>query len=651
MKKYENVLSPIRIGSLTLKNRIESAPSNTGNGTVEGFFTPESVAYFEMKAKGGAAIVTIGESNVHRKTGVAHGRMPNLDDPDILPSLIRTTDAIHKHGSFASIQLIHPGRRANKDYYDGTVYGPSSGEPLFAGPIVEMDEEIIEEVVNAFGDAAEMAKLGGCDMVMIHGAHGWLLHQFLSPLNNFRTDRFGGSLENRARLSLMVIDNIRKKCGSDFPIEFRLSGSEYVEGGLTIDDMVEFSKMIDGKVDIIHVSSCTFHNPATNTHMFPSAFHNRGINVPLAEAIKKVVKTPVAVVGGINNPDLMEEIIAKGKADIVALGRPLLADPYLPKKLLRNQADDITKCIRCLVCLSGDFVPYIKYPLRSLKCSINPIIGREQEVLFKKPSIKQPKKVLIIGGGLAGLQAAITACDRGHEVMLCEKSDKLGGIINLMEDISFKKDLRSVKDVLIKRVMERAIKVMLNTEVTPDMIEYLNPDVVVAAIGGSTKLPAIEGIKSNNVILATEISKKEDLIGDKVVIIGGGMTGCEEAVYLAQRGKELTVIGRRPDVIIDGAYLYREALLNEMKKYEIEIVTNTECKSIDERGVMARHKNGTETLYECDTIIIATGLNPKSEEVDSFRKYDLEFYNIGDSLKSRKVLDAIRSGYDIGMTI
>ncbi|EFQ22485.1 NADH:flavin oxidoreductase/NADH oxidase [Aminomonas paucivorans DSM 12260] len=305
MNPYPHLFSPVRIGGLTARNRIESAPGSMGDLTPEGYLTRENVAAYEVKAGGGAAIVTIGESNVHTKTGKAHGRMVPLDDDEVLPSLINTTDAIKHHGALASIELIHPGRRANPRYYDGPIYGPSAGMGPLGVPVTELDEEHIEEIVEAFGDAAEMAKLGGVDLCMVHAGHGWLLHQFLSPLNNQRTDRFGGSLENRGRFALLVLENIKKKCGADFPVEFRISGSELTPGGFDLDDMVAFAGMLDGKLDLLNVSDGTFHVPSTNTTMVPSMFLPHGCNAYLAAAIKKGVRhTKVAALGWVTKPIL-----------------------------------------------------------------------------------------------------------------------------------------------------------------------------------------------------------------------------------------------------------------------------------------------------------------------------------------------------------
>lgn len=282
MNKYEKLFTPIRIGNRILKNRIEAAPAALSNLTPEGYFTDQNIATFERKAKGGPAIVNMGEARIDLKTGISHKLCLALDDDGVLPSLLMATDAIKRHNAIPAVELIHPGGRTNPEYYDGTIWAPSAHKGHLGKDYTELDEETINYIVERFGDAAEMAMYGGVEMIMIHGGHGWLIHEFLSPLHNQRTDKFGGSLENRARFALMVIENIRKKC-PNLIIEFRMSGTEYVEGGLTIEDQVEFAKLIDGKVDLIHVSSGSFHYPETNQKMFPNMFMPHGCNVQYSE--------------------------------------------------------------------------------------------------------------------------------------------------------------------------------------------------------------------------------------------------------------------------------------------------------------------------------------------------------------------------------
>ena len=652
MNSYPHLFSPIKIGSLTARNRIESAPISMGDLTPEGYLTRENVAAYEVKARGGAAIVNVGESNVHTRTGKAHGRMIPLDDEEVLASLINTTDAIKRHGAIASIELIHPGRRANPRYFDGDTYGPTGGPGLFGKPVLELSEDLIEEIVEAFGDAAEMAQLGGMDMCMVHGGHGWLVHQFLSPLNNQRTDRFGGSLENRARFALMIVDNIRAKCGPDFPIEFRISGSELTPGGFDLDDMMEFGKMVDGKIDLLNVSDGTFHVPSTNTTMVPSMFLPHGCNVYLAEGIKKVVKeTKVSALGGIGDPQMMEDIISQGKADMVAVGRALIADPDLPRKAKAGRSSDITPCQRCIVCMSGSFVPYVKYPTRVGKCTVNPTIGKEYELFTTVPS-EGPKKVLIVGGGVAGMQAAITAHDRGHQVYLCERSSSLGGTISFAEHVSFKADLKKFMDVLIRRVESRDITVMLDTEATEELASRIVPDVIISAIGADPVIPPIPGIDGDNVVLALGMHDEKVSIGKEVVVVGGGLVGCEEGLELAMKGHKVTVLEMRETVAIDSAYLHREALLLEIAKNEdsISLKTEMKCTSITDKGVFALNSEGDELFFPADTVIVAAGMRSR-EGLQSLRDCAQDFLVIGDAKKPRRVLEAVRAGYDAGMHI
>lgn len=645
MNAYTHLFQPLRLGQTVLKNRIEAAPVSVSNLTPQAYYTPENIAVFERKAKGGAAIINMGEARIDRKTGISHWLCLALDDPEVLPSLLMATDAIKRHNAIPAVELLHPGGRANPEYYDGPIWAPSDAPGHLGKDYTALDEQTIQYIVKRFADAAEIAYLGGVEMVMVHGGHGWLLHEFLSPLNNHRTDQYGGSLENRARVSLMVVDAIRKRC-PDLLIEFRLSGSELVKGGLTIEDQVEFAKLLDGKVDLIHVTAGTFHYPETNQHMVPNAFHPFGVNVDFAAAIKQAVKTPVAVVGGLDDPDRAEEVLAQGKADVIALGRSLIADAQLPNKLCSGQGDDITPCIRCNHCISESFVPYVKYSSRLVRCSVNPVAGREYTEKDVRPAVK-PKKVLVIGGGPAGMEAAITLSDRGHQVILAEQSESLGGAIQFARHVSFKSKLDKFMRVLIQRVERRNITLMLHTKMTPQLARELNPDAIVCAIGADPIVPPIPGTDLDNVLSAIGIHEHMDQVGQNVILLGGGLVGCEEGILLAGLGKQVTILEMKPELCRDAPYLHHEAVLLELERLGARTYTNTRCTQILPDGVMVE-RDGQMQKLEADTVIIAAGLAPRMEEAEAFRSCAPEFWKIGDCKKARNVRLAIHEGYDAG---
>ena len=648
MHPYAHLFQPLRLGRTVLKNRIEAAPVSVANLTPQAHFTPDNIAIFERKAKGGAAIVNMGEARIDLKTGISHLLCLALDDPEVMPSLILATDAIRRHNAIPAIEILHPGGRANPEYYDGPIWAPSDAPGHLGKDYTALDEKTIDYIVNCFANAAEMAWLGGVEMVMIHGGHGWLLHEFLSPLNNHRTDKFGGSLENRARISLMVVDAIRRRC-PELLIEFRLSGSELVEGGLTIDDQVEFAKLLDGKVDLIHVTAGTFHYPETNQHMVPSMFHPFGVNVEFAAAIKKAVKTPVAVVGGLDEPELMEQVLAEGKADIIAVGRSIIADAQMPGKLRGGRADDVTPCIRCNHCISESFVPYVKYSSRLTRCSVNPVAGREYTEKDVCPALI-PKKVLVIGGGPAGMEAAITLADRGHQVILAEKSGRRGGAIRFAGHVSFKSKLDQLMQVLIRRVERRKITVMLNTGMTPELARSLRPDAIVCAIGADPIVPPVPGVDLEIAVSAVGMHEHMEEIGQNVVILGGGLVGCEESILLGELGKKVTVLEMKPELCRDAPFLHHEAVLLEMERLGITARTGMRCTGILPDGVTAE-QDGKEIKLPADTVIIAAGLAPKLDEAESFRSCAPEFWKIGDCRQARNVRLAIHEGYDAGSYI
>ena len=536
--KYKHLFEPITLGKTVFRNRIFASPTGFQNGDHLCLPSKELIAYYELKALGGAASVTMGDCLVDSKNGRVTKVQYPLDDVDQKGPLASLAKAITRHGAVASVELQHGGMYARTSGEElGFLWGPSGmmlpfrpgGSPQVKtdGSFIEvkqMPEEMIEYTISRFGDAALFAKQRGFGMVMVHGGHGWLISQFMSERTNKRNDCWGGSHENRMRFPLAIIEDIRKKCGRDFPIEFRMSGSECNSQGYDIDEGIKIAKALDGKVDLLHVSAGNHEIFDVFFITHPSMFHDDGCNVQYAAEVKKHVKTPVATVGALTDPAMMEEIIASGKADVVNLGRQSLADPDLPVKARTGRDDEINQCLRCYSCFSECDASC------HFLCAVNPVIGNEYETKFDIPP-KIKKKVLVAGGGIAGMQAAMTAAERGHEVVLCEKTDELGGILLCEDKVPFKEKLAKYIEKQKRMLKRSGVEIRMNTEVSPQLAEQLAPDAIIAAMGAQPIKPPIPGIDRDNVFGAVEMYKAPEKAGKKIVILGGGLVGVELGLY------------------------------------------------------------------------------------------------------------------------
>jgi len=606
--------------------------------------TPDGFAYFERKAIGGAASVCVGECAVDSLYG-RHGT-PSLvlDQPKAAYSFNRLTTMISRHGAVASAELMHAGWAANGgDTPPGPAFAPVDTF-VHGREIPAMPEEIIERTINAFAEAAAFAKRCGFGMVTIHAGHGWLLHQFMSPLTNTRKDRWGGSaIENRMRLPLAVVEAIRRKVGPDFPIEIRISGSECYDGGYGIEEGVAFAKMLDGKVDLIHVSAGNYSVDEVFTVTHPSIFLEDGCNVKYAAEIKRHVATPVATVGALSDPGQMEEIIASGKADVVEVARGLIADPDLPNKARKGNAGEIRKCLCCLSCFSdllsrGQFY-----------CAINPELGHELEMRHPLPPVRK-KKVLVVGGGVAGMQAALTCAQQGHETILWEKTDRLGGVLLCEERVPFKKRLANYLDYQAKQVYKAGVNIRLNTEATPALAADLEPDAIIAALGARPVVPSIPGIEGKSVMSAVEAYAAPGRIGNTSVIIGAGLVGLELAVYLSQLGKRVAVLEATERVSDGGNFLHMKGVFVQLKKYGVNIEFSIKAIEISPRGALCV-KNGVQRLYPADTVIYAIGMKPFQDEAAAFGRAAPEFYQIGDCLSAKNIINATSAGFNAARNV
>lgn len=646
-RKYENLSKPITLGNVTFRNRMFASPIGSTDINADCVPGERTKAFYELRARGGAAAVTISELVVHPETDGSHMLHLDLQTVGSLASFTFCADAIKRHGAVPSIEFSHSGQyagtyMADKSKKQGlTQYGPSDGVRPDGMKVTALTKEQIRDIVKSYADAAVLAKRAGFEMIMVHGGHTWLLNQFMSPYFNHRADEYGGSHENRMRFTIEVLKAVREAVGPMFPIEFRMSGSELFDGGYDLEEGVRIAKDVEDYVDLIHVSAGSYQFGFFTTH--PSMFSEHGMNVYLAEEIKKHVKKPVATIGGLNDPEQMEEIIASGKADVVYMGRALLADPFLPEKVVSGNDDKIVKCLRCFTCMAE------RPTTQTRRCTVNPLIGREIEGTEILPSARK-KKVVVVGGGVAGLKAAVTAATRGHEVILCEKSGEVGGILKSEQAIDFKHEMYELGVVLEKQAIEAGVKIRCKVEADAQYVQNENADVCIVAVGSNPIVPPIPGIDADNVVIVNDYYLKKEKVQEEVVVLGGGLAGCECAIHLARDGKKVHLVEMRDSLAVDANIRHRPILMKMIDQY-VDVHTEYQGVRITEDGVFCKDKEGKEVLVPGKTVICALGQRANRDLATSFLDAAPIVREIGDCVRASNITNAVYQGYHAGLDV
>lgn len=664
---YPHLFSPMKVGNVQFKNRIFLAPTHLPiTIDKDGFLTKEGQIYYGNMARGGCAAVHMGEVIMDRKNSLAHEDHLNMVDENTLQTMNTFNEYAHIFGAKTSVELNHSGHFAMPQFGDGSDPMGAVEMDMPAGTHVRaMTEDDMEYVANVYAKAANMAKRCGCDMVCMHMGHGWLLGGFLSPLINTRTDTYGGIRENRMRFPRMVLEAVRKAVGPDFVIEARLSGEECVPGGITIEDSIAYVKMIEDVVDLVHFSAGNRLFPETRAIMHPSHFLEEGHNVHLAEQAKKAgVKIPVGAIGSIQDPAFAERVLAEGKADYILMARGLVADNDWVNKARAGRGEDIRPCIKCFRCMDlaggkrtvsrhniADYLTEFPTVTRRIECSVNPLHGNAMcKLNFPLP--KRTKKVAVVGGGSAGMLAAITAAERGHEVILFEKSGELGGQMHYAKYVWFKKDMESYRKYLIRQVNKAKIDLRVNTEATPEGLKSLAVDAVIVAVGAEPFIPPIQGVDRENVWAAIDIFGHEEELGDHVVLIGGGMVGCETALHLSSLGKTVTLVEMLDVLAPDGIYTERLHTMHYIENDKnICVMTETKCVEITDEGAVVASADGQRQLICGSSIVLSAGMRSLEKECTRFNGVAYDVIPVGDCLKVGSISSATMSAYNAALMI
>lgn len=637
---------PLRIGTMEVKNRLGMAPMGTNYADERGYVTDRLIDYYVARARGGVGMITV-EGAFPEIRGKVLSNQLALHDDGVIDGLKRLVDKIHQAGAKAIIQILHAGRQTRKAVCGSVPVAPSAiACPVCKETPHELTHLEIKDIIESHVQAADRAHSAGFDGVELHCAHGYLLNQFLSPYSNKRTDEYGKDTRCRTRIVCQIIDEIRRKTGKELVLGCRMSADEFVEGGLTLKESGVIAAILEkAGIDYLSISGGVYESIH---RMIPPLYIPPGSLVHLALGIKKTVKIPVAAVGGFTEPELIENVLRDDKADFVLLGRALLADPEFAVKALRGELREIVPCVGCNNCRRRDLRPLIN-------CMINYQTGREHETKITPARFK--KRVVVIGGGPAGMEAARIACTRGHDVILFEKEGRLGGQLNLAAMPPGKERFSKIPSFMEKQIREIGVQIKLNCEADRDIIEKMQPEIVVFATGVEPVVPDLEGLENIPHFFARQLLKEEKFsdLGKKILILGGGQVGCELAELLLTMKKDVNVyiVEKIDKLASDMEAGSRNILLANLfsKADRFQYFTSVFVKKIkDLSKIDFQNSKGSFSINEMDTIIIAAGVNPHIPFLPAGLSSN-EVYVIGDAKRPRSALDAVHEGYLTGMKI
>lgn len=649
MSEITKLFEPGKIGRLSIRNRIAMAPMlAVGLAELDGRISERCIDYYAERAKGGVGLIITGAFPA--TLAIEFGKMaesgiipiPRADIPEVIPRLKELAEAVHKYDAKIAIQLTAGFGRVMSPLLLALGLenvAPSALPNVWDRSITtrELTTEEVERLVKSFGTATEIVAEAGIDAIELHGHEGYMMDQFMTSLWNKRTDKYGGDLDGRLRFVLEIIENIKNKAGKDFPIIFRYAIKHYIEGGRDVEESLEIARRLErAGVHALHVDAGCYDDWYWP---HPPNYQPPGCMVDMAEAVKKVVQIPIITVGRLGYPELADSVLREGKADFVALGRPLLADPQWPLKAMEGRLEDIRPCIGCQEGCIGRV-----FHAESLSCAVNPACGNERELEITPA--ERSKSVLVVGGGVAGMDAARVAALRGHKVTLCEKGDRLGGHLIPGSVPEFKRDLALLRDYYATQLAKLSVKIELGKEVTPKLVVEMKPEVVIMATGSTPIVPEIPGIEKDIVVTAIDVLLGRKMAGERVIVAGGGLVGCETAVYLAQQGKRVTVVEMLEEIIPDVFEANKQHLLKLLAENGVSVLTDASLGRVtDDGAIVVNKRRRYEAELKADTVVLSLGLKPERGLIEALEGKVPELHVIGDCEEPRKIMDAVWSAF------